>query len=97
MHAVRHVGDRAYEFVHVPVFHDQGWSSLDDHEIVAAHLRENAAIPEETHYHQLPEHSGVDVLECFKGNSQTELPWRGVSNSIQQTDASNLLHHLITR
>lgn len=65
---------RLDELFKLPVCDDQGRGRFEDHEMIAAYLREDSMVAEKPHHDNLAEHAGVNLTEGFEGYAQAHSP-----------------------
>ncbi len=76
------------------VGNDEWRRDLEDHEVVAAHLREDVVVLEEAHDEHLAEHAGMDGPEGLEGNAQAQGSGRLQDDPVEHAESAHLRKHL---
>src|SRR5689334_12772344 len=74
---------------------DQRRRYFQNHEVIAAHLREHAAL-KQIHHHDLSEEAGMDSAKSLKSGTQLELFRPGELDAAKQPEPADFLDHLVT-
>src|SRR6476620_2840255 len=88
---------RAHKICDLLFAHYQRRRGLQDHEIIPAHLRQEAMFTEKLADNDLTEHAFMYFAECLKRNSKLPALRAPELNAVEQAQAAHLSHHLITR
>ena len=97
MYQLHDIANRFDEAFHVRFGDNQWGRHLQDHEIVAADLRENALVAKQPHHYDLSEQSGVDLAKSLEWDPETELARCGELDAGEQARTAHLLHHFVIR
>src|ERR1700730_7218327 len=89
-----YVANRADEFIQLFGSHRQRRGGLQNHEVVAADLRQDSLLAKHPHHHDLPKHRWMDLTKPFVQGAKREFLWRNEFDSAQETHAPDFLDHL---
>src|SRR5258706_3868752 len=88
------MANRLYEFVELLRSYHQGRRGFQDHKIVAADLGENAFLAKHPHDDNLPEHGGMDFVECLIQCAECQILRWNEFDSVQETHATHFADHV---
>src|ERR1700685_2971264 len=86
--------DRIDVSIELAIFHREWRGNLENHEIIAADLIENAVSVEHTHHDHLPEQRRMNSRASFEGEPQLERAGWLELYPVEEPHAANFAEHL---